>query len=215
MARKIEPQTQSCYSQLRRLLLYRQIQSGSRLTEVVWSERLTVNRSALREALNMLAHEGLLCRGEGGGFFVPVLEKRDLEEILEVRLALELGAIRLLAKRGSAQGQTDNLRKACQTMEQMFEAGLELGFEEGDRQFHEVLLDSAGNGRLSRVYQQAPLPVVPSVDPDEAPRRKSMRRTLDEHWKLCDLLDAEQYKNAADLLERHLMTSYHLMPVAQ
>jgi DNA-binding GntR family transcriptional regulator len=96
----------------------------------------------------------------------------------------------------------------------MLDTGLELGFEEGDRQFHEVLLDSAGNQRLSRVYQQAPLPVVPSVDPDEATRRKSMRRTLDDHRKLCDLLETKRYKDAAELLERHLMTSYHLMPVA-
>jgi DNA-binding GntR family transcriptional regulator len=214
MAKKASSQTQSCYSRVRRLLLYRQIQSGSRLTEVAWAERLEVNRSALREALNMLAHEGLLCRGDGGGFFVPVLEKRDLEEVLEVRLALELGAIRLLAQRGPAPGQIDNLRKVCHTMEQMLDTGLELGFEEGDRQFHEVLLDSAGNQRLSRVYQQAPLPVVPSVDPDEATRRKSMRRTLDDHRKLCDLLETKRYKDAAELLERHLMTSYHLMPVA-
>ena len=214
MKRKPEPQTQSCYGQVRRLLLYRQIQSGTRLTEVTWAERLGVNRSALREALNMLAHEGLLTRGEGGGFFVPVLEKRDLEEILEVRLALELGAIRLLAQRDAAPSQIDELRKVCQTMEQMYEAGLELGFEEGDRQFHELLVDSAENSRLSRVYQQAPLPVVPSVDPDEAPRRKSMKKTLEEHHQLCDLLSATQYKKAADLLEKHLMTSYHLMPVA-
>lgn len=214
MAKKSESQTQSCYSQVRRLLEYRQIQPGARLTEVVWAERLEVNRSALREALNMLAHEGLLNRGDGGGFFVPILDKRDLEEILEVRLALEMGAIRLLSRRGPASGQIENMRKACQAMEQMYEARLELGFEEGDRRFHEYLLDAAANRRLSRIYHQAPLPVVPSVEPDEEPRRRSMQKTLEEHWKLCELLESERYTEAEDLLERHLMTSYHLMPVA-
>jgi DNA-binding GntR family transcriptional regulator len=161
----------------------------------------------------MFAHAGLLSRGDNGGFFAPVLSKRDLEEIIEVRMAMELGAVRLLALKDSVPQRLEDLRAVCLTMEQALEANLDLGFEEADRRFHEVLVDLADNARLSNVYQHAPLPVLPSNELDEEARRKSRLKTQDEHRRICDLLETKDYKRVAELLEQHLMTSYHILPI--
>lgn len=61
-------QSQTCYKQLRRMVLLGQIPAGERFREVEWAARLGVHRSSLREALSGLAHEGLIRRGERGGF---------------------------------------------------------------------------------------------------------------------------------------------------
>ena len=47
---KPETQRDRAYHQLRRLLILQQVPEGIRLRETEWSQRLGVNRSALREA---------------------------------------------------------------------------------------------------------------------------------------------------------------------
>src|SRR5690625_1986278 len=111
-------QAQEGYDQLRRLLMTGQVAPGSRIGEVEWSKRLDVHRPALREAMRVLAHEGLLEVGEKGGFFVPVLDDNDLREILETRAVIEAGAIRKIT---SEDNQTDEqfqpLANICELME--------------------------------------------------------------------------------------------------
>ena len=79
------------YKELRRLLTNAGFKPGTRFGEIEWSERLGVYRGAVREALAILSHEGLLSR-QGRSFVVPVLDDRDILEIYQVRIALETAA---------------------------------------------------------------------------------------------------------------------------
>src|SRR5438093_3673904 len=47
-------------SSLRDLIIHDELPPGARLTEIVLCERLRVSRTPLREALKVLAHEGLV-----------------------------------------------------------------------------------------------------------------------------------------------------------
>jgi len=158
----------------------------------------------------MLLHEGLLTRGTGGGFFVPVMDQRDLEEVQEARIAIEVGALRLVAMSNGSISNLQQMRETCDSMTQMIESGFELGFVEADRRFHEQLVEASENARLKRVYSQAPLPLVPSSEPDRTIRRGQFQQTLDEHIRICDLLAAGDINEACELLEQHLLTSHHL-----
>ena len=202
-------QRDSCYRQLRRMLMHGQVPVGQRLTEAVWSGRLGVTRGSLREAMSMLLHEGLLTRGTGGGFFLPVMGQRDLEEVLEVRIAVEVGALRLVAISNGPIGNIQKMREICDSMAQMIESDFELGVVEADRRFHELLVGASGNERLKRVYSQAPLPLVPSYEPDKAIRREQLQSTLREHIQICDLLAAGKINEACALLEQHLLINHH------
>ena len=201
-------QTRSCYDYLRRQLLHGQLAPGSRLVEEKWATQLGVHRSALRESLMILAHEGLLDTGRAGGFFVPAFDRAALDEVLEVRIALETGALRALALRGDSPRDLRRLRHACDLMEQTMEAGFEFGFVEADRRFHEILVEMAGNKRLVRVYRQAPLPLAPIPEPEEGARRENMRETLADHRRLCDLLDERRLDDAVRLLRHHLLRDH-------
>src|SRR5436305_1229287 len=88
-----ESQREQAYRALRRLLVLQQIESGNRLREPEWAERLGVHRSALREAFARLAAEGLIERGTQTGYFVPKLTPEDLIEVTKLRLVLECLAI--------------------------------------------------------------------------------------------------------------------------
>ena len=204
-------QSRSCYEALRWQLLHGQLTAGSRLVEEKWSANLGVNRSALREALVVLAHEGFLESGPKGGFFVPLYSESLLDEVLEVRLALEVGAMQILEIRGEIPA--DGLRElehSCVMMQQLTEAGFEYGFVEADRMFHETIVAMPGNSRLLRIYRQAPLPLNPLPDPDLETRRSNMRETLADHLELCRQLKEGRIRDAIELLRNHLLIGHKI-----
>jgi len=202
-------QTRSCYQHLRRQLLHGQLAAESRLVEEKWATQLGVHRSAVREALMILAHEGLVEVGPRGGFFVPKSDQQALDEVLEVRLALEVGALRTFALRnGEAPHDLRRLHEACDLMEQTMKADFGFGFVEADRRFHEILVEMAGNKRLVRIYRQAPLPLAPIPEAEESARRENMRQTLADHRRLVALLDEGRVDDAVELLRRHLLVDH-------
>lgn len=202
-------QFRSSYSQLRRQLMHGQLTPGSRLVEEKWAELLDVNRSALRQSLLILAHEGLLTIGAAGGYFVPVADQRSYDEALEVRLALETGALQVMALSGGVPAEgLARLRSACELMQQQMESSLEYGFAEADRKFHDMLVELAGNRKLLRVYLQSPLPISPCRDADAETRQANMRKTIREHVELCDLLESGRISEAMERLQSHLLHTH-------
>jgi DNA-binding GntR family transcriptional regulator len=189
------------------MLLHGQLPGGKRMGEEHWAAELGVHRGALREALGLLNHEGLLVEGERGGYFVPNLERADLDDILELRAALEVGAVRRLGRLGHAI-EVQPLRAICRTMQHLVDADMPLGFAEADRRFHETIIELAGNQRMTRAYLQAP--VIITVNPlvSDPSRRANMKKTLREHETFCDLLAAGQYEEAARALEKHLFLAH-------
>lgn len=82
---------------LRDLIIEGEIQPGERLHEINLSETLNVSRTPLREALKLLASEGLVDLLPGRGARVSVLSADGAQGLFEVvsgleRLAAELAA---------------------------------------------------------------------------------------------------------------------------
>lgn len=200
-------QSDEAYRRLRPMLLHGQIQPGLRLRETEWASRLGVHRGALREAFSLLTHEGLLRPGARGGHFVPALERADLDEVLELRASLETGAIRQLARRGTPVDISD-LRVTCDTMRQLLDQRMHLGFVEADRRFHEQVVELSDNSRMIRAYQHAPILITAALDAAEPGHLSSMRVTVAEHEAICDRLEAGDFTDAARLLEAHLFAAH-------
>lgn len=200
-------QRDEAYRQLRPMLLHGQIRPGSRLRETHWAEQLGVHRSALREAFGLLAHEGLLQPGERGGHFVPVWERADLDEVLDLRVILETGAIRQL-DRSDRPIDVSPLIEICRTMRRMIELKMPLGFAEADRKFHEQVIALAANPRITQAYQLAPVLIQIDGHAGESPQRLAMQTTTAEHEAVCEALDRRDFGGAARLLEEHLLAAH-------
>lgn len=199
------------YVELRRLILLQQVAGGTRLREPEWSERLDVNRMALREALARLEAEGLIERGPKVGYVVPMLSEDDIGQILEARLCLEAGAIDLIVTR-DPMPRLDRLQDAVDQLEQLIVAGYLLAVTEADRRFHETLIELAGNPRLADLYNRAPLPMIHDrlIGTDRWPDQ--CRRMLTEHQAILDALRARDAPAARQILREHLDAKY-LQPV--
>ncbi len=72
---------------------------GTRLIERDLAAEFNVSRLPVREALRMLVQEGILAERASRGSVVASLSEKDVEDLFDVRLSLEVLACRLAAQR--------------------------------------------------------------------------------------------------------------------
>jgi len=144
-------------NELRRALLRGAFPAGEDLSEVALSSKLQVSRGPLREALVMLAGEGLLRHHHNRGFSVLNYTEADTESIRQVRIpleamALELGRARITAKTLS------NLEHFRDRLVATFDepGGTERVPAEVD--FHTAIWDASGNEWLSVSLRRVMVP---------------------------------------------------------
>ena len=94
--------------QIRNCILSGEFLPGSRLVERDLAAVFGVSRSPVREALRLLDKEGLVEKLPTRGIVVKELNRREVEEIFDIREALEGMASRLAAQR-VADGASSNL----------------------------------------------------------------------------------------------------------
>ncbi|MEG1338550.1 GntR family transcriptional regulator [Cetobacterium sp.] len=77
------------YNYLKEEIVSGRIEEGSRIVEKEFTLKLNVSRTPLREAIRMLELEGLIEARKKGGVAVPKTTKKDIEEVIKIRIALE------------------------------------------------------------------------------------------------------------------------------
>src|SRR5512144_419492 len=92
--------TEQVVLKLRELILSGELQAGQRVAEIPVSERLGVSRTPVREALTVLAQEGLLDVAGKRGYQVKAFSAKDIADAVDVRGVLEGTAARLVAEAG-------------------------------------------------------------------------------------------------------------------
>jgi DNA-binding GntR family transcriptional regulator len=107
---------ESVYQTLRAAIREGALSEAEPLREGRLAARLAVSRTPVREALQRLTREGLIGQAHGKGVAVSVLDARDLEEVYEIRLALEPAAA-ALAARGASPSELAALRAVLEQAE--------------------------------------------------------------------------------------------------
>lgn len=192
------------YTELRKKILSNQLTSGTRLKEDEWSKKLDVNRMAIREALTRLLGEQLIVQGEKGGFFVKTLTLEDSHKIRELREILEIGALRLLIQKVTAE-QVAELDRICDDFSSMVERGYFGGACEADVKFHETLIECAGNERLVDLYQASNIPLFHQKLGKTQTHMDDYELTDQEHREIVAGIKDRDIKRAEDALLKHLI----------
>jgi DNA-binding GntR family transcriptional regulator len=124
-----------------------EIRAGELYSVPTLAARLGVSATPVREAMLDLANEGLVEAVRNRGFRVLELTDADLDEIIEVRIMLEVPAVGRLA--GSlSPDEVSRLGELVEETEAMAKATDVEGFLTADRAFHLALVELAGNRRL-------------------------------------------------------------------
>lgn len=138
------------HRQLREEILDGELPPGSVLAEVEQSERLGVSRTPIREAFSRLVADGLLTPQLGRGLVVTELSVDRVNQLYELRLALEDQAARLAALRGNKRVFTE-LAQRFRAAPELVELG-ELGlhrYYDLVAEFDAAIDDAVENGYLT------------------------------------------------------------------
>jgi DNA-binding GntR family transcriptional regulator len=175
--------------------------SGKVHTVGAFADRMGVSATPVREALLDLANERLVEVLPNRGFRVRSLSNHDLDELVELRLILEVAAIDRLVGRLSSNQVKELRGLAQQTVEHAKRRELSR-FLDADRKFHLLLLGHLKNRRLvdlvASLRDQTPLHGLPHL-PIE-----SLVRSAQEHLELLDAIAHNDSIGAHQTIERHL-----------
>jgi DNA-binding GntR family transcriptional regulator len=151
-----ESTREKAYQAVRNAILSGKLKTGQRIAEVPLAAELGVSRAIVREALQQLAHEGLVEQNSYRGTRVVRLSPQQIDDTLQVRLMLETEAVRQAHARIN-----DAERKALRALARRLEAsvGDPKRFVELDLALHEKIWELSGNEILWRVLRQITVPV--------------------------------------------------------
>ncbi|MGI6110081.1 MAG: GntR family transcriptional regulator [Eubacteriaceae bacterium] len=149
-ANSCKPLREIVFDTIRNAIVRGDLKPGQRLMEVQLAQELGVSRTPVRESIRKLELEGLVKMVARKGAYVTPLTIDDLEEMMEIRRALEALAAELAAKNATDE-QIEELKAANQEFEDALRANDEEKIIESDIRFHDVLYDSSGNKKLSQM----------------------------------------------------------------
>ena len=132
---------------LRRQILMGELKPGERLMEVKLTKKLGVSRTPVREAIHMLETEGLAKVVPRRGASVSDITEEDLQDVLEVRCALEELAVSLACARRS-EDDLFKIKRAGKAFIDATRNGTISDMAERDVEFHNFIFAATGNKRL-------------------------------------------------------------------
>jgi DNA-binding GntR family transcriptional regulator len=126
------------YEQLRREIVSGRLQPNERLVEADLTRALGVTRTAVRAALQRLAHEGLVEHERNRGAKVRFVSEQEAVEILK-------------AAENARPEDLARLRALTGTMRELLATGDLLTMSEANTRLHEILLELAGHRTVERL----------------------------------------------------------------
>lgn len=133
-------------------LLLGQVSPGTRLSDQILAADLQVSRNTVREAMTILAAEGLVVKNLHKGVVVAELDLDELRDVYQARRALELAGLRAGSTADPHWRQA--LDEALSDMQKAAAAGDLKALLVGDRTFHEALVMPIGSKRVQAFYHK-------------------------------------------------------------
>lgn len=137
---------------LRRLIANGEIAAGERLNELQIAATFRVSRTPIREAVKLLASEGLLELLPGRGARVKRLTRQEVLDHFDVIGALERHAVERAVRRMS-EAQRAELAALHAGMTNAFEAGDARGYFDANQKVHRFFVRTAGNAALAAMHE--------------------------------------------------------------
>lgn len=175
---------------------------GHRLTEEGLCEEFGVSRSPVREALRMLVENSLVDKAPHKGYSVKQLDLREIDELYDVRLALEIYVIERLIQRGYPQPEWETLRRTWQELRKA-PMNASSDFAARDEEFHEMLATWTGNRTLLQQLRAIDerLHFIRMTDITTTER---LRKTCEQHLRILDCIQNKDMECAREALQLNI-----------
>ncbi len=188
---------------LRELVNRGDLTPGSRVPERVLCQRFAVSRTPLREALKVLASEGLVRLLPNRGARVAALEESDLRDLFEVIGMLEAEAGRLACGRMSDAAIADVQSLHFRMYAHFLREELPEYFR-FNQAVHQAILNGAANPVLINTHGTLAGRIVRARYMANRLPRHRWKAAMEEHGRIIDALVRRDGQDLAAILTAHL-----------
>jgi DNA-binding GntR family transcriptional regulator len=192
--------------QLREEILSGQLQPGQRLIEEQIRQRFSISRAPLREALRLLAQQGLIEHLPRRGARVTEWSATDIEQLFGIRAVLERhAAVLTFPIREDGQHRLAQVRERLEQMRAAELAGDQLRKDDAHRAFHAAVVALAGNRQLDLAMEpillklQRPMAMNLRREARQLGPQEGIRR----HERLLRALETNDREVVLTALEEH------------
>lgn len=195
--------TDELVARLRDLIIEGELQPGAKVPEAELCALFGVSRTPMREALKVLAAEGLVVLTLNRGASVARITRQEIDELFPIIGALEALAGEAACMRITEQ-QLARLEKLHAEMIARSGDGDWLGYSKLNRQIHEAIFEASGNSALAALYQQLLVRIhAVRFVAKKTPERWS--QAIDDHEQMMVALRARDGTSLARILRLHLV----------
>lgn len=187
----------------------RELVPGETYSVYQLADLLGVSRSPVREALLKLAAAGLVEIARNRGFRVVLPRAHDLEEIFEIRLALEPAAVRRVAQRAEP-GEREAIAVHLSTMRGAATRADPTAFWPADHALHDAILHTAGNARAAAIVADLRATTA-LLGPPTTSTGRTLVQIHDEHAPIVAAVLDHDADAAEAAMRRHLETTRRLL----
>jgi DNA-binding GntR family transcriptional regulator len=184
---------------LRQRIFQRELEPGSWIDEVKLAQEYGISRTPLREALKVLAAEGLVTMKVRRGAYVTEVSERDLAEVYHLLALLESDAAAVVAERA-----TEAERKELQKLHRELEGAVadRARFFALNERFHMRLLELASNRWRNQMV--ADLRKVMKLNRHNSLLKSGrIEESLAEHRSLMEAIEKRDPEAARERMQRH------------
>lgn len=188
--------------QIRDMIVEGELPPGERVNEGALSEQFGISRTPLREALKVLASEGLVELRPNRGTRVSAITPEEVGELFEAvsgieRMAGELAALRMTER------DIERLKALHERMERHYEAGERHEYFRLNQQIHNTIVSLAGNSVLEATHASLMVRVRRArYMAIQSPER--WHESVQEHRAIMQALEARDSAAAGDLILNHV-----------
>ncbi len=189
------------YVMLRQQIVAGDYPPGMRLTERNLADALGVSRIPLREALPQLEADGFITTSIRRGATVTQLTMRDIVELFDVRLGMEVHAARLAARNVGLGKATDTLTEIMARADEVLPTNNSSAIASTNAELHEEIIRLSDNSLLSAMMRPliGRMRWVFTMTSDRDPRVQCR-----EHHELVDAIRVGDQEFAASLAYAHV-----------
>jgi DNA-binding GntR family transcriptional regulator len=195
--------TDEVYRALKWRILTHDLRPGGLFTEEELCRLLGYGRSPVHQAVHRLKYDGLVEILPRKGIVVRAFSARDINQLIEVRLPMEMEMARLAAMRATP-AQLDALRARLAEGRRYLQRTDREGLMALDRVFHRGIAECTGNqvltDTLENLHQRSMILWFVSVSSNS----RAYDIVQEEHEEVLSCLEARDATGAAEAMRRHL-----------
>lgn len=197
-----KPLNEIVYEGLRNAIIQGHIPVGERINESIYSQKMNISRTPVREALRRIQQEGLVEYVPRLGVVVKKITIEDAKEIYQIRMALDILATESAMRIMTIQ-QFDIMKDLLDKTQKAHDNGEVQKVIDLSRDFNDMIYEFSKMPRLESIVHRLREYLVRFRDMSlkgEARRSKA----LAEHWLIYKNMKNKNFEAIAMIIQEHL-----------